>query len=335
MEPNPKLNIVEAINLALKQEMERDPSVLIFGEDVGKDGGVFRVTDKLQAQFTEDRVFDSPLGESGIAGMAIGLAMYGFKPVVEVQFDGFYYQMLDQMLQHAARMRNRSRGRYTVPMVVRIPSGGGIKALEHHSESIETYIAHTPGLKVVYPSTPYDAKGLLLAAIRDPDPVLFMEPKRLYRAIKQEVPLEDYVVPIGQANILQEGTDLTIVTWGAMVRETQAAIESLKSSPAIANFSAPLSIELIDLRTIAPYDQSTILTSVEKTGRLIIVHEAVRSFGPGAEIAALVAEKALYSLKAPILRVAAPDITVPYLQAEHWYLPNAQQIQDAIHTVMQ
>jgi pyruvate dehydrogenase E1 component beta subunit len=327
---NQKLNIVEAINLALKQEMERDPSVLIFGEDVGKDGGVFRVTDKLQEQFGQERVFDSPLGESGIAGMAIGLAMYGFKPVVEVQFDGFYQQMFDQMLQHAARMRNRSRGRYTVPMVVRIPSGGGIKALEHHSESIETYIAHTPGLKVVYPSTPYDAKGLLTAAIRDPDPVLFMEPKKLYRAIKQEVPLEDYIVPIGSANILQEGTDLTIVTWGAMVRETQAALESIKSNPTTSNTS----IELIDLRTISPYDQTAILTSVEKTGRLLIVHEAVRSFGPGAEIAALVAEKALYSLKAPIQRVAAPDITVPYLKAEHWYYPNAQQIEQAIIMAM-
>ncbi len=327
---NPKLNIVEAINLALKQEMERDPSVLIFGEDVGKDGGVFRVTDKLQAQFTEDRVFDSPLGESGIAGMAIGLAMYGFKPVVEVQFDGFYHQMLDQMLQHAARMRNRSRGRYTVPMVVRIPSGGGIKALEHHSESIETFIAHTPGLKVVYPSTPYDAKGLLLAAIRDPDPVLFMEPKRLYRAIKQEVPLEDYIVPIGQANVLQEGTDVTVIAWGAMVREAQTAIEALKSNPATANYS----IELIDLRTISPLDQETIFASVEKTGRLVLVQEAVKSFGPGSEIAAQVTEKLLYSLKAPIARVAAPDITVPYLQAEHWYLPNAQQIQSAIIQTM-
>ncbi len=327
---NPKLNIVEAINLALKQEMERDPSVLIFGEDVGKDGGVFRVTDKLQAQFTEDRVFDSPLGESGIAGMAIGLAMYGFKPVVEVQFDGFYHQMLDQMLQHAARMRNRSRGRYTVPMVVRVPSGGGIKALEHHSESIETFVAHTPGLKVVYPSTPYDAKGLLLAAIRDPDPVIFMEPKRLYRAIKQEVPLEDYIVPIGVANMLQQGTDITVIAWGAMVREAQVAIEALKTNPTTAHYS----IELIDLRTISPLDQATIFASVEKTGRLVIVQEAVKSFGPGAEIAALVAEKLLYSLKAPIHRVAAPDITVPYLQAEHWYLPNAQQIQSAITTVM-
>ena len=321
---NPKLNIVEAINLALKQEMERDASVLIFGEDVGKDGGVFRVTDKLQAQFGEERVFDSPLGESGIAGMAIGLAMVGFKPVVEVQFDGFYQQMLDQMLQHAARMRNRSRGRYTVPMVVRVPSGGGIKALEHHSESIETYVAHTPGLKVVYPSTPYDAKGLLLAAIRDPDPVIFMEPKRLYRAIKQEVPLEDYIVPIGVANILQEGTDLTVIAWGGMVREVQKVIATLPH----------LSIELIDLRTISPLDEPAILASVQKTGRLVIVQEAPKMFGPGSEIAALVAEKALYSLKAPIQRVAAPDITVPYLKAEHWYIPDTFQIEQAIAAAM-
>ncbi len=321
---NPKLNIVEAVNLALKQEMERDPSILIFGEDVGKDGGVFRVTDKLQDQFGEGRVFDSPLGESGIAGMAIGLAMYGFKPVVEVQFDGFYQQMLDQMLQHAARMRNRSRGRYSVPMVVRVPSGGGIKALEHHSESIETYIAHTPGLKVVYPSTPYDAKGLLLAAIRDPDPVIFMEPKRLYRAIKQEVPLEDYIVPIGVANVLQEGTDLTIITWGGMVREVQKVLTA----------TPHLSIELIDLRTISPLDEPAILASVQKTGRLVIVQEAPKMFGPGSEIAAMVAEKALYSLKAPIQRVAAPDITVPYLKAEHWYIPDAFQIEQAIAAAM-
>ncbi len=321
---NPKLNIVEAVNLALKQEMERDPSILIFGEDVGKDGGVFRVTDKLQDQFGEGRVFDSPLGESGIAGMAIGLAMYGFKPVVEVQFDGFYQQMLDQMLQHAARMRNRSRGRYSVPMVVRVPSGGGIKALEHHSESIETYVAHTPGLKVVYPSTPYDAKGLLLAAIRDPDPVIFMEPKRLYRAIKQEVPLEDYIVPIGVANVLQEGTDLTVIAWGGMVREVQKVIATLPH----------LSIELIDLRTISPFDEPAILASVQKTGRLVIIQEAPKMFGPGSEIAALVAEKALYSLKAPIQRVAAPDITVPYLKAEHWYIPDVFQIEQAIQAAM-
>ncbi|MFA7277384.1 MAG: alpha-ketoacid dehydrogenase subunit beta [Candidatus Gracilibacteria bacterium] len=325
-----KLNIVEAINLALKQEMERDPSVIIFGEDVGKDGGVFRVTDKLQDQFGEERVFDSPLGESGIAGMAIGLSIYGFKPVVEVQFDGFYMQMFDQMIQNAARMRNRSRGRYTCPFVVRVPSGGGIKALEHHSESIETYVAHTPGLKVVYPSTPYDAKGLLLAAIRDPDPVIFMEPKRLYRAIKQEVPLEDYIIPIGQANVLQEGTDLTIIAWGAMVREAQKAIADTQANPA----TAQLSIELIDLRTISPMDEATILASVNKTGRLIIVQEANKTFGPGAEIAALVAEKALYSLKCPIQRVAAPDVTVPYLKAENWYLPDAFQIQQAIAAAM-
>lgn len=329
---NPKLNIVEAVNLALKQEMERDPSILIFGEDVGKDGGVFRVTDKLQAQFGEDRVFDSPLGESGIAGMAIGLAMYGFKPVVEVQFDGFYQQMLDQMLQHAARMRNRSRGRYSVPMVVRVPSGGGIKALEHHSESIETYVAHTPGLKVVYPSTPYDAKGLLLAAIRDPDPVIFMEPKRLYRAIKQEVPLEDYIVPIGVASVLQKGTDLTVIAWGGMVREVQKVMTALQSNadPVLKD----LSIELIDLRTISPLDEAAILASVQKTGRLVIVQEAPKMFGPGSEIAALVAEKALYSLKAPIQRVAAPDITVPYLKAEHWYIPDAFQIEQAILAAM-
>lgn len=325
-----KLNIVEAINLALKQEMERDPSVIIFGEDVGKDGGVFRVTDKLQDQFGEERVFDSPLGESGIAGMAIGLSIYGLKPVVEVQFDGFYMQMFDQMIQNAARMRNRSRGRYTCPFVVRVPSGGGIKALEHHSESIETYVAHTPGLKVVYPSTPYDAKGLLLAAIRDPDPVIFMEPKRLYRAIKQDVPLEDYIVPIGQANVLQEGTDLTIIAWGAMVREAQKAIADTQANPA----TAQLSIELIDLRTISPMDEATILASVNKTGRLIIVQEANKTFGPGAEIAALVAEKALYSLKAPVQRVAAPDVTIPYLKAENWYLPDAFQIQQAIAAAM-
>lgn len=322
------MNIVEAINTALRQEMERDSTVLLFGEDVGKDGGVFRVTDKLQDQFGEARVFDTPLGESGIAGMAIGLAIYGFKPVIEVQFDGFFLQMYDQIAQHAARMRNRSRGRFTVPLVVRVPSGGGIRALEHHSESIETILAHVPGLKVVYPSTPYEAKGLLTAAIRDPDPVIFMEPKRLYRAIKQDVPLEQYTLPIGVANIVQEGSDLTIVTWGAMVRETQKALAEIAATQ-----HSP-SVELIDLRTISPFDEQAIITSVEKTGRLLIVHEATLTAGFGAEIAATIAEKALFSLKAPIKRIASPDVIMPYLKGEDFCLPSTQKIIAAITELM-
>ncbi|MEK7544800.1 MAG: alpha-ketoacid dehydrogenase subunit beta [Patescibacteria group bacterium] len=324
----PPLNLIEAVNRALLEEMERDPSVLVFGEDVGKNGGVFRATVGLQEKFGEERCFDTPVAESGIIGAAIGLGVCGFKPVVEFQFSGFMYSGFDQIMTHAARMRNRSRGRFTVPMVIRMPYCGGIRALEHHSESTEAIPAHIPGLKVVIPSNPYDAKGLLISAIRDPDPVIFMEPKRIYRAFRQEVPDGEFIVPLGKANVIQEGADLTIVAWGAMVRETQKALELLAAK------SPQTSVELIDLRTIKPFDEETILASVRKTGRLIIVHEAPISFGVGAEIAATVSQKELLSLKSPIERIAGPDITFPYLLQEHLYLVQPERILEGIEKTM-
>lgn len=322
----PKLIMVEAINLALKQEMRKDPTVVTFGEDVGRNGGVFRVTDGIQKEFGVERCFDTPLGESGIVGMAIGMAINGLKPVAEIQFDGFFYQGFDQIVNHAARMRNRSRGRFTVPMVLRFPVSGGVHALEHHSESTEAIPAHIPGIKVVMPSTPYDAKGLLISAIRDPDPVIFMEPKRVYRAIREEVPEEEYTIPIGKAKIVQDGKDVTVVTWGAMVRESQKALTELAAKN--------ISVELIDLRTISPMDQETILNSVRKTGRLVIVQEAPRSFGVGAEIAAFISEKALLNLKAPIERVTAPDVTVTLFKREDLYLPDLFRIIKGVEKVM-
>ncbi len=327
------LNLVEAVNLALAEEMQADPTVLMFGEDVGKNGGVFRTTVGLQEKFGEDRCFDTPVAESGIVGMGIGLAVAGFKPIGEMQFSGFYYSSFDQILTHAARMRNRSRGRFTCPMVIRMPYCGGIRALEHHSESTEVISAHIPGLKVVIPSNPYDAKGLLISAIRDPDPVIFMEPKRIYRAFKQEIPDEPYTVPLGKAAIIQPGTDITIVAYGAMIRECQKAIEMATLAATTAQQTPP-SVELIDLRTISPFDRETILASVEKTGRLIIVHEAPHTFGVGAEIAAYISERSLLSLKAPIQRVTGPDITFPYLLQEHLYLVQPARIKEAIEKAM-
>ena len=274
--PNQTLTLVQSINLALRQEMERDKSVVCYGEDVGVEGGVFRVTEGIQKQFGEGRCFDSPLSEAGIIGTAIGLAINGMKPVVEMQFSGFMFEAFPQLMCHATRMRNRSRGRFSVPLVLRTPYGGGIHALEHHSESEEAFLAHLPGLKVVIPSTPFDAKGLLIAAIRDPDPVIFFEPKRIYRAFKQEVPEEDYYIPLGKAAIIQSGTDVTLIAWGAMVRECQkAAIEAKKLG---------ISCEIIDVRTISPLDRETIIASVQHTGRAVIVHEAPRNIGFGAEI---------------------------------------------------
>lgn len=323
------LNLVDAVNAALSEEMQRDSTVLVYGEDVGKNGGVFRCTVGIQEKFGEERCFDTPVSESAIIGTGIGMAINGFKPVAEIQFSGFFYCGFDQLLMHAARMRNRSRGRFTVPMVVRMPYCGGIRPYEHHSESTEVIPAHIPGLKVVIPSSPYDAKGLLKSAIRDPDPVIFMEPKRLYRAFKQEVPDEDYTIPIGKANVIQEGTDVTLIAYGAMIRECQKAIDAL------ATENPNLSIELIDLRTIKPFDEEAILNSVQKTGRLVIVHEAHHTFGVGAEIAATVSEKALLSLKAPIQRVTGPDITFPYLLQENIYLVSSRKIEDAIEKIMQ
>ena len=320
-----KLNMVEAINLALREEMERDSRVVIFGEDVGKEGGVFRVTDGLQKRFGPDRVIDTPLAESGIVGTALGMAVYGLRPIAEIQFEGFLYPCLDQINNHIGRMRNRSRGRFTCPLVIRFPYGGGIHAPEHHSDSPEAILAHIPGIKVVIPSTPYEAKGLLLSAIRDPDPVLFMEPKRIYRAIREEVPEEDYTIPLGKARLIQEGKDVTLIAWGAMVREAISAAEKLKEDK--------IDVEVIDLRTISPMDVDAIVTSIRKTGRGVIVHEAPKTCGVGAEIIALINEKALLSLQAPIERVTGFDIPVPLLKSEHYNLPNPQRIVLAVKKV--
>ena len=318
--------MVEAINLALREEMQRDSRVVVLGEDVGKEGGVFRVTDGLQERFGPDRVVDTPLAEAGIVGTAFGMAVYGLLPVAEIQFEGFLYPCLDQINNHISRIRNRSRGRFICPLVIRTPYGGGIHAPEHHSDSPEAILAHMPGIKVVIPSTPYEAKGLLLSSIRDPDPVIFMEPKRIYRAIREEVPEEDYTIPLGKARLVQEGKDVTVVAWGAMVREVLNAAEQLKGDK--------IELEIIDLRTMSPIDIETIITSIRKTGRGVIVHEAPKTCGLGAEIIALINERALLSLQAPIERVTGFDIPVPLLKTEHYYLPNPKRIVMAVKKVM-
>jgi pyruvate dehydrogenase E1 component beta subunit len=321
-----KLNMVEAINLALREEMERDSLVVILGEDVGKEGGVFRVTDGLQAKFGVDRVVDTPLAETGIVAVAFGMAVNGLHPIAEIQFEGFLYPCLDQINNHIGRIRNRSRGRFTSPLVIRTPYGGGIHAPEHHSDSPEAILAHIPGIKVVIPSTPYEAKGLLLSSIRDPDPVIFMEPKRIYRAIREEVPEGDYTIPLGKARLVQEGKDVTIVAWGAMVREVLNAAEQLKSDKVDA--------EIIDLRTISPIDAETVIASIRKTGRGVIVHEAPKTCGLGAEIIALINEEALLSLQAPVERVTGFDIPFPLMKTENYYLPNPKRIVMAVKKVM-
>ncbi len=321
-----KLNIVEAVRDALDVEMGRDEKVIVLGEDVGIDGGVFRATDGLQKKYGDHRVIDTPLAESGIVGTSIGMALQGLKPVAEIQFDGFTYPAMDQMFSHAARIRNRTRGRYTCPLVLRFPYGGGIRALEHHNESPETYFTHTPGLKVVIPSNPYDAKGLLIAAIRDPDPVVFMEPKRIYRAIKSEVPENAYIVEIGKANIVREGVDLTLIAWGAMVRECVKAADIAAAQG--------IKAEVVDVRTLNPCDWDTIYASAQKTGRAIVVHEAPRSLGFGAEIAARIQEKLLLFLKAPVQRVTGYDTPFPYFKLEEEYLPGPERIGKAIEKVM-
>lgn len=314
------ITLLEAINQALDIALENDENVVVFGEDTGHEGGVFRVTAGLQKKYGKERVFDTPLAEDAIIGTAIGMAINGLKPVAEIQFDGFIFPGYNQLVTHAARFRNRSRGQFTVPMVVRIPVGGGIRALEHHSESLETILGHIPGLKVVIPSTPYDAKGLLLAAIKDPDPVIFMEPKRIYRAGKQEVPQGYYEVPIGKANVVKEGTDITVVAWGALVREVEKAVKDLEG----------ISVEIIDLRTISPIDEETIINSVKKTGRFMVVHEAVKSYGPAAELITLVNEKAFYHLEAAPVRITGFDITVPLARAEHYHFPNVENIKQQL-----
>lgn len=313
--------LVGAINQALDQMLESDPDVILLGEDVGLNGGVFRVTDGLQAKHGKDRVVDTPLDESGIMGTSIGLAIAGMKAVPEIQFDGFLGPAYDQLVNHAARMRTRTRSAVTVPMTVRVPVGGGIHAPELHSDSPEAIYTHSPGIKVVMPVTPYDAKGLLISAIKDPDPVMFFEPKRVYRSFKEEVPEEMYEISIGEAKVVNEGDDLTVVTWGAPVFQCLQAMDNLPED---------VSIELIDLRSIYPFDMDTIAQSVQKTGRCVIVHEAPLTAGMGAEIAARIMEECFLYLKAPVQRVAGFDTIMPYYKLELDYLPEAPRIQKGI-----
>ncbi|HXR89940.1 MAG TPA: alpha-ketoacid dehydrogenase subunit beta [Steroidobacteraceae bacterium] len=318
--------MIEAINRAHAWEMTRDPSVVVLGEDVGVNGGVFRATAGLQEQFGKDRVQDTPLAEGMIAGMSIGMATQGLRPVAEIQFMGFLYPALDQIGNHMSRMRNRTRGRLTCPIVIRMPHGGGIHAPEHHSESLEVLLAHHPGLRVVCPSSPARAYGLLLAAIRDPDPVMFLEPVRLYRLLKQELADDGQALPLDVCFKLREGSDVTLVTWGAMTVETLRAAEQLEGGG--------VSCEVIDVATLSPIDHDSILESVAKTGRLVIVHEAPRNCGIGAEIAATVAEHGLYDLHAPIKRVTGYDTVMPLFKLEHEYIPSVARIIDAVRETL-
>lgn len=312
------MTIVQAINNALDLKLAEDKNIVIYGEDVGFEGGVFRVTEGLQKKYGVERVFDSPLAESAIVGTGLGMAVSGLRPVVELQFDGFSYPALDQIISHVSRMHNRTRGKYKVPMVIRFPYGGGINALEHHSESPEAFFGHIPGIKVVIPSTPHDAKGLIISAIESDDPVIFMEPKRIYRAIKQEVADEKFSIPIGKAKVLTKGTDVTVVAFGAMIRECQKALVLAKE--------AGISAELIDLRTIYPIDKETITRSVEKTGRIVIVAEAVTSFSVGSELIAIVNEEAFLHLEAPPKRVMGFDTIVPLARGEHFFMQTPERI---------
>ena len=314
-----KMTMVQAINLALRQEMEKDDTVMVLGEDVGVDGGVFRVTDGLIDQFGEERVMDTPLAEVGIVGLSIGMAIYGLKPVCEIQFSGFSYEGFHQIELHAARLRWRSGGRFHVPMVLRTPYGGGVRALEHHSESREAYYAHTPGIKTVIPSTPRNARALLVSAIRDPDPVIFYEPKAVYRAYREEVPEEEETIPIGQSEIVRQGSDITLVAYGAMVHPTLEAATQLKEKDGVE-------AEVVDLLTIAPLDDGPLTQSVRKTGRAVVVHEAPRSYGPGAEIAARLMEKSFLYLEAPVRRVTGFDVVIPLFQREKDYIPSVERI---------
>ncbi len=317
----PKLNMVQAINLALKEEMQRDNNVVILGEDVGRDGGVFRVTEGLFEQFGHERVIDTPLAESVIAGAAIGMAVYGLKPVAEIQFMGFIYPAIDQIFSHASRIRNRSRGRFICPIVIRVPYGAGIKAPDLHSESTEALFCHMPGLKVVVPSSPYNAKGLLISSIRDPDPVIFLESTRLYRLIKEDVPEGEYTIPLGKARIVREGKNVTVIAWGSMLHRALQAVEGLDA-------------EVIDLMTLNPFDEETILKSVKKTGRVVIVHEAPKTCGFGAELSATIAEDVMLYLKSPIIRVTGYDVVMPLPKLEDYYMPTAERIRKGIEEVM-
>jgi pyruvate dehydrogenase E1 component beta subunit len=322
-----KMTMVQALNLALQQEMAQDDRVIILGEDVGVDGGVFRVTDGLIKQFGDQRVLDTPLAESGIVGMAIGMAAYGLRPVCEIQFSGFSYHNFHQIENHAARLRWRSRGRFTVPMVLRTPYGGGVRALEHHSESREVYWAHTPGIKMVIPSGPRNARALLVSAMRDSDPVIFYEPKALYRAFREDVPEAEETLPIGEPQLVSEGQDLTLISYGAMMRPTLEAARHLQDKDGVA-------ADVFDLLTISPLSEDLLVKSVTKTGRAVVVHEAPRSFGPAAEIISRLMEKAFYYLEAPIERVTGYDIVIPLFNREKAYLPDTERILKAAGKVL-
>ncbi len=321
----PEVTLVEAINLALARAMEEDGNVLVLGEDVGINGGVFRATAGLQQRFGAERVIDTPLAELLISGLCVGMAAQGLRPVGEIQFMGFVYPCIDQLVNHASRLRNRTQGRLSCPMVLRTPHGGGIRAPEHHSESTEAMLAHIPGLRVVIPSSPERAYGLLLAAIRDPDPVVFLEPTRIYRAAKGQVEDTGEALPLDVAFVLRQGRDVTLISWGAMVRETMAAADELAAQGTDA--------EVIDLATLKPYDEETVLASVTKTGRCVIVHEAARTGGFGAEIAALIAERGLTSLLAPVARVTGYDTVMPLPRLEQRYIPSVSRIVAATRKV--
>ncbi len=323
----PKLNMVQAINLGLSQEMERDETVLVLGEDVGVDGGVFRVTDGLLEKFGPSRVMDTPIAESAVMGTAVGMALAGLKPVGEMQFSGFSYLMIPQLEGHAARFRSRTHGRLTVPLVIRMPYGGGVRALEHHSESREATYAHFPGVKVVIPSGPRNARALITAAIRDPDPVVFMEPKRSYRAFREEVPAEPEVMEIGKARVVREGKDLTLVAWGAMMRPALHAAEEVEKKRGA-------SVEVIDLLTISPMDSGTIAASVKKTGRCVVVQEAPRNLGISSEITARLNDEVLLYLEAPVKRVTGYDVVTPYFGRETMYLPTEGRIRRGIEETL-
>ncbi|EPZ38963.1 Pyruvate/2-oxoglutarate dehydrogenase complex, dehydrogenase (E1) component subunit beta [Anoxybacillus ayderensis] len=321
-----QMTMIQAITDALRVEMRKDPNVLVFGEDVGVNGGVFRATEGLQAEFGEDRVFDTPLAESGIGGLAIGLALQGFRPVPEIQFFGFVYEVMDSISGQMARMRYRTGGRFHAPITVRSPFGGGVHTPELHADSLEGLVAQQPGLKVVIPSTPYDAKGLLISAIRDNDPVIFLEHMKLYRSFRQEVPEGEYTIPIGKADIKREGTDVSVITYGAMVHESLKAAAELEKEG--------ISVEVVDLRTVQPLDIETIIASVEKTGRAVVVQEAQKQAGIAANVVAEINERAILSLEAPVLRVAAPDTVYPFSQAEPVWLPNFKDVTETVKKVM-
>ena len=321
-----QMTLIQAITNALEIELGKDDRTLVFGEDVGANGGVFRATEGLQDKFGEDRVFNTPLAESGIGGLAVGLTFENFRPIMEIQFFGFVFEVMDSIVGQAARTRYRTGGSRTMPITIRSPFGGGVATPEMHADSLEGLIAQSPGIKVVIPSNPYDAKGLLISAIRDNDPVVYLEHMKLYRSFREEVPEEEYTVPLGKANVVKEGTDVSIITYGAMVREAISAAEALEKDG--------VSAEIVDLRTVHPLDIETIVASAEKTGRVVVVQEAQRQAGVGAMVASEIAERAILSLEAPIGRVSAPDTVFPFGQAENIWLPNSKDIEEKVKEIV-